>query len=251
MGVLDGKVALVTGAGQGVGQGIALALAAEGARVMAAGRTAAKLQTTADEITRRGGVAHLTTCDVKREDDIRACVTATVAAFGTVDILVNNAQEVPLGPLTSLTRDDLQTGWSSGPLAAFTFMRECYEHLKGGGVVINLATSASLRPDTQGYGAYGAVKEALRTMSRAAACEWGPDGIRVVCLVPLAASPGYVGWEQARPEEAAAFAATVPLGYVGDCERDIGRAAVFLCGPDGRYVTGTTLMVDGGQAYLR
>ena len=120
-----------------------------------------------------------------------------------------------------------------------------------GGVVINLATSASLRPDNQGYGVYGAVKEALRTLTRAAANEWGPDGIRVVNLVPLAKSPGYVGWESARPEEAAAFAATVPLGYVGDCEIDIGRAAVFLCGPDGRYVTGTTLMVDGGQSYLR
>jgi len=95
------------------------------------------------------------------------------------------------------------------------------------------------------------VKEALRSMSRAAAYEWGKDGIRVVCLMPLAKSPGYVEWEKARPEEAAAFVATVPLGYVGDCEQDIGRAAVFLASADARYITGSTLVVDGGQGYLR
>jgi meso-butanediol dehydrogenase/(S,S)-butanediol dehydrogenase/diacetyl reductase len=250
-GLLADKVALITGAGQGVGQGIALALAAEGASVMAVGRTLSKVEDTAAEIVKRGGTARALAGDVKDEADIDLCVRATVEAFGTVDILVNNAQEVPLGPLLSMSRTELNDGWDSGPLAAFSFMKACHEHLKGGGVVINLATSASLRPDTQGYGVYGAVKEAMRTLTRAAACEWGPDGIRVLNLVPLAKSPGYLWWENDRPEEAAAFAATVPLGYVGDCEADIGRAAVFLCSPDARYVTGTTLMVDGGQAYLR
>ena len=251
MGTLDGRVALVTGAGQGVGEGIAYALAAEGARVMVTGRTLAKLERTAAEIARRGGTARASSCDVKREAEIRACVRATVEAFGGVDILVNNAQEVPIGALLSLRRDDLESGWLSGPLAAFTFMQACHEHLRGGGVVINLATSAALRPDPVGYGAYAAVKEALRSMSRAAAYEWGKDGIRVVCLMPLAKSPGYVEWEKARPDEAAAFTATVPLGFVGECERDIGRAAVFLAGPDARYVTGSTLVVDGGQGFLR
>jgi NAD(P)-dependent dehydrogenase (short-subunit alcohol dehydrogenase family) len=251
MGVLDGKAALVTGAGQGVGEGIALALAAEGARVMVVGRTLAKVERTAAEIARRGGTARAAACDVKQEREIGACVRATVEAFGGVDILVNNAQEVPIGTLLSLRRDDLESGWRSGPLAAFSFMQACHEHLRGGGVVINLASSAALRPDPVGYGAYAAVKEALRSMSRAAAYEWGRDGIRVVCLMPLAKSPGYVEWEKARPDEAAAFVATVPLGYVGDCEQDIGRAAVFLAGPDARYVTGSTLVVDGGQGYLR
>jgi NAD(P)-dependent dehydrogenase (short-subunit alcohol dehydrogenase family) len=251
MGVLDGKAALVTGAGQGVGEGIAYALAAEGARVMAVGRTLAKVERTAAEIARRGGVARAAACDVKVESEIQACVRATVEAFGGVDVLVNNAQEVPIGTLLELRREQLESGWLSGPLAAFSFMQACHEHLRGGGVVINLASAAALRPDPVGYGAYAGVKEALRSMSRAAAWEWGRDGIRVVCLMPLAKSPGYVAWEKARPDEAAAFVATVPLGYVGDCERDIGRAAVFLAGPDARYVTGSTLVVDGGQGYLR
>ena len=251
MGSLDGRVALVTGAGQGVGEGIALALAAEGASVVAAGRTLAKVERTAAEIARRGGKARAVACDVKSEEEIRACVRATVDAFGGLHVLVNNAQEVPLGPLLSLGREDLESGWLSGPLAAFSFMQAAHEHLRGGGVVINLATSAALRPDPIAYGAYTAVKEALRSLSRAAACEWGGDGIRVVCLMPLAKSPGYVEWEKSRPKEAAAFAATVPLGYVGDCEQDIGRAAVFLAGADARYITGSTLVVDGGQGYLR
>jgi len=251
MGSLDAKVALVTGAGQGVGEGIALALAAEGASVAVAGRTLSKVERTAAEIARRGGKARALACDVKNEREIRDCVRATVEAFGGLDILVNNAQEVPLGLMLGLRREDLEAGWLSGPLAAFTFMQAAHEHLRGGGVVINLASSSALRPDPIGYGAYTAVKEALRSMSRAAAYEWGKDGIRVVCLMPLAKSPGYVEWEKARPEEAAAFVATVPLGYVGDCEQDIGRAAVFLAGADARYITGSTLVVDGGQGYLR
>jgi len=251
MGVLDEKVAIVTGAGQGVGQGIALALAAEGAVIVAAGRTLSKVEATVAEIEADGGRGLAVRCDVGVEADIDACVAATVGAFGTVDILVNNAQEVPLGTLDSVSREQFEAGWRTGPLASFSFMVACRPHLRDGGVVINLGTGASLRPDPIGYGAYGAVKEATRALTRAAACEWGPEGIRVVTIVPLADSAGLQGWAAARPEEAAAFFATVPLGRAGDCRDDIGRVVVFLCGPDGRYITGTTVTVDGGQAHLR
>ena len=251
MGILEGKVALVTGGGQGVGRGIALALASEGASIAITGRTKSTLDSTVKEIQARGVPASALPGDVKDDADIEAGVAATVRDLGTVDILVNNAQQVPLGLLLDMTRDDLDDAWRSGPLAAFSYMKACHPHLIGGGVVINLATSASLRPDTNGYGVYGSVKEAMRTLTRAAACEWGPEGIRVVNLVPLAASSGYQGWEAERPEEAAAFARTVPLQRVGDCETDIGRVAVFLCGPDASYITGTTIMADGGQAFLR
>jgi NAD(P)-dependent dehydrogenase (short-subunit alcohol dehydrogenase family) len=251
MPTLQGKVAIVTGGGQGVGRGIALALASEGATVAVTGRTPEKLAAVVAEVEGRGSRAIAIAGDVKIEADVERTVERVVAEFGTIDILVNNAQEVALGPLLSMQRRDFDAGWQSGPLAAFTFMKACHPYLCGGGVVINLVTSAALRPDSDNYGVYAAVKEAMRSLTRTAACEWGPQGIRVVNLLPLAASDGFQGWQAARPDEAAAFVATVPLQRVGDCERDIGRVAVFLCGPDASYITGTTIMADGGQAYLR
>ena len=250
MALLDGKVAIVTGAGQGVGRGIALALAGEGARVVAAGRTYSKVEATVDTIRARGGDGLALRCDVGEEPDILETVKATIQAFGTIDILVNNAQEVPLGRLEEVSRDQFEAGWRSGPLASFSLMVACRPYLQDGGVIVNLGTGASFRPDPMGYGAYAAVKEATRALTRAAACEWGPEGIRVLTIVPLASSDALEGWAASRPEEASAFFATVPLGRAGDCESDIGRAVVFLCGPDARYITGTTLTIDGGQAFL-
>jgi NAD(P)-dependent dehydrogenase (short-subunit alcohol dehydrogenase family) len=119
---------------------------------------------------------------------------------------------------------------------------------RGGGSVINLASAVSERWDMSGYGCYAAVKQATRALSRAASAEWGADGIRVNTIAPHALSPGMEGWIAARPEEARAFIATIPLGRVGDCEADIGRVVAFLVGPDASYISGATLPVDGGQA---
>ena len=130
-------------------------------------------------------------------------------------------------------------------------MRVCHPYLCGGGVVINLATAAALRHDPIGFGCYAAVKEAIRSLTRAAAVEWGPEGIRVLAILPLAQSPGMDAWQAAVPEEYEAYAAQVPMGRIGDCEKDIGRVVAFLCGPDASYVTGTTLMLDGGRDFLR
>jgi meso-butanediol dehydrogenase / (S,S)-butanediol dehydrogenase / diacetyl reductase len=251
MGFLDSKVAIVTGAGQGVGRGIALAFAAEGAAIAVAGRTAEKLDDTCAEIERRSGRATPIECDVGELAQIEACVAVTLEHFGRVDILVNNAQAVPLGPLLKVPDEAFELGWRTGPLAAVRFMRACHPHLKGGGAIVNLASGAGLRPDPVGLGLYAAVKEAIRSITRAAACEWGADGIRVNAIIPLANSPGMDAWTKIYPQEAARFLATVPLGRVGDCERDIGRAVAMLVGPAFAYVTGTTLMLDGGQAYLR
>jgi len=251
MGLLEGKVALVTGAGQGVGQGIAYALAGEGARVAVVGRTLRKLEKTCAEIVKRGGTAEAFQCDVARGEEIGRCVEKVAERFGGIHILVNNAQQVPLGLLLDVSDEAFQQGLDSGPLATLRFMRLCHPYLKGGGAVINLATSAALRWDPSGYGAYAAVKEAIRSLTRAAACEWGSDGIRVNCLMPLANSPALKTWAELRPEEAQAFFQTVPLRRIGDCESDVGRVAVFLCGPDSAYITGHTLPVDGGQVLMR
>ncbi|MBV8124641.1 MAG: SDR family oxidoreductase [Paucibacter sp.] len=249
MGKLDHKVALVTGAGQGVGQGIAYALAGEGAAVAVVGRTRDKLLVTCDEIRRRGGRAAPFTCDVTDPSQIEGCVAAVVEQFGGVQILVNNAQVAPLGRLLDVSDEAVLDGMASGPLATLRFMRACHPYLKGGGVVVNFASSAAVRWDASGYGAYAAAKEATRALTRAAACEWGGDGIRVNVVAPHALSPGLKGWVEANPEEAEAFFKTIPLGRVGDCEHDIGRAIVFLASPDAAYLTGATLPLDGGQAY--
>ncbi len=250
MAKLAGKVALVTGAGQGVGQGIAYALAAEGAAIAVTGRTASKLETTVQEIRRRGGQAFAVEVDVKDAASLAACVDAVVGHFGKLNILVNNAQEVALGTLNQVDEEALIAGWESGPLATFRLMKLCYPHLKGDGVIVNFGTSAAKRWDVSGYGAYAAIKDATRQFTRAAACEWAKDGIRTNAILPLGDSPAMAWWMRERPEESAAFIATVPQGYVGSCENDVGRFVATLCSDECRYINGQSIGVDGGQAYL-
>jgi len=247
---LEGKVALITGAGQGVGRGIALALAAEGARVAAAGRTLSKVEDTAREVEGRGGQAKGFACDVKDAASLAGCVDATLAAFGGIDILVNNAQEVPLGLLEQVDDASFQAGWESGPLATFRLMKLCRPHLQGGGVIVNLASTAAKRWDAAGYAAYAAVKEAIRAVSRGAACEWAKQGIRTNVILPHAKSPGLAWWIENNPEESAAFIASIPQQRVGECEEDIGRFVALLCSDDAGYVNGQSIAIDGGQAYM-
>lgn len=250
MGVLIGKVAIVTGAGQGIGQGIALALAKEGAAVAVAGRTGAKLEKTCELIAASGGRAVPIAADITDALDIARIVKQTLATFQGIDILVNNAQVAPLGTLLAIEESAFLEGFASGPLATFRLMRAVHPHLKarGGGSIVNFATSAARRWDMTGYGAYAAVKQATRALTRAAAAEWGPDGIRVNTVAPHAMSPGLQGWISANPAEAEAFFQTIPLRHIGDCERDIGRFVVMLVGPDAGYLTGATIPLDGGQA---
>ncbi len=250
MGILDGKVAIVTGAGQGVGQGIALALAKEGAYLVVAGRTESKVLRTRDMIAERGGEALALACDVCNPADIAQTIDRALHAFGGIDILVNNAQTVHLGPLDDLDDVKFTDTFDSGPFATFRFMKAVHPHLKarGGGHIVNLATAAAERWDARGYGVYAAAKQAIRILSRTAAQEWAADNIRVNTIAPLAMSPALEGWIAADPAAAQAFLETVPSGHIGDPEIDIGRAVVFLVGPDSRYVTGITLPLDGGQA---
>ncbi|HZU65569.1 MAG TPA: SDR family oxidoreductase [Novosphingobium sp.] len=246
---LGGKRALVTGAGQGVGLGIASALAAAGADVILAGRTLDKVERAAADITARGGSARALACNVRAAADIAAAM-AQAQAWGGLDILVNNAQEVPNGQLSEVSDEAFLGGFESGPLASFRLMKLARPQMaaRGGGTIINLASSAGIRWDMSGYGAYGAVKQAIRALTRAAAAEWGRENIRVLAIAPHAESPGLKWWIANNPEEAEAFFRTIPLGRIGRLEEDIGRAVVALCGADLSYLTGATIPLDGGQA---
>jgi NAD(P)-dependent dehydrogenase (short-subunit alcohol dehydrogenase family) len=249
MGRLNGKVALVTGAGQGVGQGIAFALAAEGASIAVTGRTESKIADTAHEIARRGGRAITIVCDVAKPEDIERTVSETAARLGGIDILVNNAYDGAWGPLLSLDDAAFMRGIVAGPLASFRFMRACHPHLKrrGGGDIVNLATSAAVRWDSSNYGAYAVAKQGVRALTRAAAAEWGADGIRVNSIAPLALSPALKAWTENDPE-GKTFFKSVPLKRIGDCEQDIGRAVVAIVSSDLSYLNGATIPLDGGQA---
>jgi NAD(P)-dependent dehydrogenase (short-subunit alcohol dehydrogenase family) len=154
--------------------------------------------------------------------------------------------------LLSLDDDQFMRGIIAGPLATFRFMRACHPFLKarGEGDIVNIATSAAVRWDAAHYGAYAVAKQGIRALTRAAACEWGKDGIRVNTIAPHARSPALERWIDANPSQASEFFKTIPMGRIGDCETDIGRAVVALVGPDLRYLTGATLPLDGGQAYF-
>ncbi|WP_037367611.1 SDR family NAD(P)-dependent oxidoreductase [Amycolatopsis orientalis] len=252
MNTLAGRVALVTGAGQGVGQGIALALAGEGASVAVLGRTRAKLDETCRLVRERGASAEPYECDVADTASVPGVVEEVVSRLGRLDILVNNAYSGAFGPLLKMSEEDFRRGFETGPFAAFAFMKAAHPHLKatGDGSIVNLVTSAMVRWDPTTYGAYAAAKQALRSLSRTAAVEWARDGIRVNSIAPHALSPGLKWWTEHHPEEAAEFVATIPMGRIGECEEDIGRAVVALVGPDLRYLTGVTVPLDGGQAFF-
>jgi NAD(P)-dependent dehydrogenase (short-subunit alcohol dehydrogenase family) len=251
MGTLDGKVAIVTGAGQGVGEGIALALAKEGAAIVAAGRTESKVIATAEKIEAAGGRALPMLCDVCKPVDIAATIRKTLTEFGGIDILINNAQIVHKDLLDNLDDGQFTEVFDSGPFATFRFMKAVKPHMKarGGGNIVNLATSGAVRWDAKGYGVYAAAKQAIRSLTRAAAHEWAKDGIRVNTIAPIAMTPALQDWIAGDPGSKA-FLDGIPMGRVGDPEKDIGRAVVFLCGPDAGYVTALTMPLDGGQAYF-
>jgi NAD(P)-dependent dehydrogenase (short-subunit alcohol dehydrogenase family) len=249
---LTGQVAIVTGAGQGIGRGVALAVAGEGAKVVVLGRTRSKCEAVAAEIAGRGGEASVEECDVQHRDQVDASVERTVARWGRIDLLVNNAQTKVYRSIRKMTDGDMETMWQSGPMATLRFMQASFPHLREtSGCVVNMGSGSSILPQAAMSG-YAMTKEAVRVLTRTAAVEWGRYGIRVNAICPLADTPGFSEFNDAAPgalEES--VLPMIPLGRLGDAEADVGRAVVYLASMDGRYVTGTTLMVDGGFNYLR
>jgi NAD(P)-dependent dehydrogenase (short-subunit alcohol dehydrogenase family) len=245
---LAGRRAVVTGAGQGVGRGIALALAKEGAAVVVAGRTLAKVQRTAQELSDVGGAAHAVRCDVGSRAEIDSMVDTAVAFLGGLDILVNNAQSVPPNRrLQDIPIEDVDLAVATGPVATLHCMQAAFPHLReGGGSVVNVGSNTAIEGAPL-FGAYAVAKEGIRGLSRVAAREWGRFGIRVNVICPFGDSPAAVEFNEAHPEAAAAILRSTPLGRMGDCEQDVGRAVAALVSDDMDYVTGATIMLDGGM----
>lgn len=250
MGVLDGQVAIVTGAGQGIGRGIALALSHEGSRVMVLGRTLSKCDAVVQEITARGGMAESVACDVEHRDQVEASVQRCAETWGRIDLVVNNAQTTSYQSLRDMTDVDVEAMWQSGPMGALRFMQSCFTYLQESqGCVVNIGSGMSIQPQVRGAG-YGMVKDALRVLTRVGALEWGALGIRVNTVVPMAMSPLLETAERNTPGTIEQLRGRIPLQRLGDPEADVGRAVVYLASDAGRYVTGTTLMVDGGYRHL-
>lgn len=251
MGRLDGRVAIVTGGGRGIGRGIAIALAKEGASLCIAELDPATGKDAASELQALGANALAVACDVSQRDQVTHAVAAAVAEFGGLDVLVNNATGAGQGdaykPLLEQTDEDWDRKLSVDLKGSFYCMVECHPHLRERrGKVINLCSIAG-SARTVGFASYSAAKEGLRALTGVAAKEWGADGIKVNALCPTALTPGIERFMAQEPEVAAGITADIPLGRLGDPERDIGRVAVFLASSDSDYMTGQTLWVDGGQ----
>lgn len=249
---LRGKVAIVTGAGRGIGRGAALALGKEGADIMAVDMNGEACVRTAQEVAGHGVRTLAVACNVSRREAVKAAVADCAKNFGTVDILVNAAQSMRRDVLLQDTTDeDMALALGSGLLGTLYFMQECFPHMKEhGGKIVNFGSAAGLEGHS-GWTAYAASKEAIRAITRVACHEWGIYKINANVICPLAASPNMLSWGEDNPGMLDLIAGMTPLRRLGDCENDIGRAVVFLASSDSDYITGQTLMVDGGQAMLR
>ena len=246
---LNGNVTLITGGGKGIGFGLAEAFAEEGSNLVITGRTESRLIAAKEKLEEKYGIEVLPlVADGADEEAIKMVVAKTVEKFGKINTLVNNAQVSKSGmPLVEHTKEDFDLAIYSGLYATFFYMRECFPYLKESrGSVINFASGAGLfgRP---GQSSYAAAKEGIRGLSRVAATEWGPDGVRVNVVCPLAMTESLEAWSQEYPELFKKTIQGIPLGRYADPREDIGRVCVFLASEDAGYVTGETITLQGGS----
>jgi 2-deoxy-D-gluconate 3-dehydrogenase len=244
----EGRVAIVTGAGRGIGRAVAEAFAGAGAAVVLASRTASELEAVAEDIRSRGGTALAVPTDAADEAQIEALVERAVAELGTLDVMVNNAGVAPFLASFLDTRSDgfeKHFGinfWSAvyGTRAAGRVLLE-----KGSGAVLNLASIDAFTVEP-GLAYYGTAKAAIVNLTRSVALEWAPSGVRVNALAP--------GWidtpmnqaERDDPDAEAQILSAIPMARWGQPE-EIAAAALFLCSDVSGFTTGETLVVDGGQ----
>lgn len=246
--LLEGRVAIVTGGGQGVGLGVARALASGGARVVIAQRSTETGEREAARLSEDFGVEALfVETDVTRRDAIDALVATVAERFGRLDILVNNAGASFAKRLEQHSDADMEQSLALNYWSVFWAMRAAFPHLKasGNGRIINLGSLNGVNAHMF-TAAYNAGKEAVRALSRTAAVEWGPHGITVNVICPSAASPQARDYFAANPEMHARILEQVPAGRIGDAESDIGPIALFLASDASAYMSGNTLFADGG-----
>lgn len=252
MGLLDGKVAFVTGAGQGLGEGAAHALAADGAAVVLADLALDKVQKVAGDLTAAGYEALPVECDVRDRAAVDVAVGSAVERFGKIDILVNNAMTQRLVSFDEATAEDLLDAYQSSVLGTFNCMKSCFPYLReNGGKVVNFGSAAGTE-GTVNMATYGAAKEAVRGLSKAVATEWGRYGITVNVIVPTGSSPAWEKFKSGLSEEQIRkLSNQAPIRRMGDPVADIGRIVVFLSSPYSDYMTGRTLFADGGRSKFR
>ena len=247
---LQDRVAIITGAGDGIGRAIARRFAAEGAKVLVAELNAADGERTAQELrTEFATDAIAITTDVANKDEVQAMVAAAIDEWGTIDILVNNAWGGGSMGRVELKQDaNFEHGFGVGFYGPLWAMQASFPTMRanGRGNIINLCSLNGVNAHI-GTAEYNAAKEALRALSRTAAREWAPHGIVVNVICPGAKTAAFRAVQARNPELVATADAANPMGYLGDPERDIAPVALFLASDDAHYLTGNTLFVDGGS----
>ncbi len=246
------KTVLVTGAGAGLGRTVALAFAAEGARVAVAGRTAASLDETAALIARAGGTAAVFIADVSRPPAVRALVADVVERFGSLDVAVNNAGVFRGGaPLVELSEDDWQTLISvnvTGVLHALQAEIAQMRTQAAGGAIVNIASNLGAHSRRPGLAAYAASKAAVSALTRGAALDHIRDGVRINAVSPgpldtaMSLLPG-----EGEEGRAARMKEDLPLGRVLTTS-EAAAAVLYLASDDAASVVGTDLVIDGGAS---
>ncbi len=246
---LSGKTVLITGGGSGIGYGIAKAFAKTGANLVLTGRTLSKLEKAKKELeeSEMKGQVLILSADGSKEEDVKAVVDGALEKFGRLDVIINNAQNSASGVmLKDHTTEDFDKAIYSGLYATFYYMKHSYEALKAvKGRVINFASGAGLSGKS-GQSSYAAAKEGIRGLSRVAAAEWGPDGVTVNVICPLAMTEGLAAWREAYPELYEKTISATPMGRFADPEADVGGLCVFLASDAAAYLTGETFHLMGG-----
>jgi 3-oxoacyl-[acyl-carrier protein] reductase len=248
-GPLSGRVVIVTGAGDGLGRGICLDAAAKGATVVvAAPRDNAA--TTVELVTDRGGAASWHRCDVTDADQVAECVASTVATHGALHAVVHNAtsrySSQPM-PLVEVTDEVWADHVAVSLRAAYLLAVHAHPHLAASYGRYVLMTSPAGMEGSTTLPAYSAMKGALRGFTKSLALEWGPDQIGVACVSPLSSSPALTRAYEQNPALEQRLTQHIPVGRVGDPERDIAPVVSFLMSAESSYLTGQTIVVDGGR----